>query len=149
MPNGPIHQAANVTLAATIGAFALREPLVLPVALGAISASAISPDLDISAFAPRGLWRTFWRPYERAFPHRSSSHIAVFGATTRLAYLLAIPAVVVWLVAPGLWTWLMGHWEIGLLYLVGLSLADALHLVMDVGQSRLKGRHWAGWHRKL
>lgn len=83
-----------------------------------------------------GFWDWIWLPYAYLIPrHRHwLSHAPIIGTALRLLYLLAIPAL--------LW-WVLGHiltlpalpqialspaalWALG-----GLALVDALHWVMD------------------
>ncbi len=149
MPSGRVHEASTIILSATIATFAIREPLAWPVAAGALTAIVLSPDMDgkFSRAAWRwGIWKAFWKPYEAAFPHRSASHIAVLGTLSRLVYLAALPATCLWLAG-----WTPPEWagKVALLFVLGLSLADALHLLLDIGASWGKGRHWSGWHTKL
>ncbi len=149
MPSGRVHEASTVLLATTIATFAIREPLAWPVAFGAATACIVSADLDMSntrAGNKWGIWKAFWKPYERAFPHRSASHIAVLGTLSRLVYLAILPATCLWLAG-----WTPPDWagKVALLFVFGLSLADALHLVMDIADSWRKGRRWNGWHSKI
>ncbi len=153
MPSGKVHALATVAAGGISGpalVFLAGLPIIQAVtfAAGCLAGLVLTPDLDVqhNVHADRVMrqsggtllgivWGTLWWPYARLIPHRSPlSHWPILGTALRLAYLLAVPALLWWGVnqiyplprlsrphLTPLWWWALG----------GLVLVDALHAVMD------------------
>ena len=134
MPSGRVHTVSTLALAAC------TVPLANPaLTVGILSGLVISPDLDVDhgfiglahlRRLPGGIvvsyaWRAFWYPYSKIVPHRSHiSHSIVFGTLARVGY-LSLPLLALSFFVPlTIPSWL-GWW------LIGLCLADGLHILMD------------------
>ena len=99
-----------------------------------------TPDMDINTRRPKRLagwlWVTFWRPWTRRVPHRSRlSHSLLFGTTCRLAYVLAVPALLL-LFPHSIFNWIWeGHQGLVLRVLetivMGAVISDTVHLFKD------------------
>ncbi len=152
-PSWRTHDAASLALACSLlyagarqGHFA--EGALL--AVGAVSALIIQPDLDQPYSMSRlrltrrfGILAQAWcTVYDRLFRHRGLSHVPVLGTLTRLTWLvlpLAVLAFLCYLSPPPIeWGWPV-LWWVG-----GLMLADTLHTAMDWGSTAVK--RW--WHKR-
>lgn len=147
MPNGRVHVAASVALAA-VSAAAGPPEWSLPLAAGALLGIPLSPDLDmqtrtVSERLPLigPVWQVLWYPYALAVKHRSwVSHMPVVSTAIRIGYLI-LALWVVWSLgqviggwqAPTLgemFGWLLDQpWFLAVF--IGLALSDALHVLMD------------------
>lgn len=135
MPSGATHRTATLALAPWIASGAwlvTADPLLATCAAGGcLVGLRITPDLDQDKHAP-----ILWRPYARAFVHRSVSHWPIVGTLSRLAYLWLIGQVATAAVClaagwPVLWLVPVGY-EAPLAFgAMGLMAADTLHGLMD------------------
>jgi len=155
MPSGKIHALATCIAAGAISPLIYLSGQSIPNALtfagGCIIGLLVTPDLDVrhwdthsktilrrSAGSLAGaLWNLIWLPYARFIPrHRHPlSHGPLQGTALRVAYLLALTALIWWLLGyvfpmpalshlaltPAIW------WALG-----GLALVDVLHWGMDM-----------------
>ncbi|MBN1859312.1 metal-binding protein [Candidatus Bipolaricaulota bacterium] len=111
----------------------------------------LSPDLDLQASRPMRRWgplRVLWAPYAAAFRHRRLSHHPLLGPTTRLAYLGAWIALIIWITAVALGrppsiSWPV--WPIMIAFLMGAYLPNEIHIGADWMVSAWKRR---GSHRR-
>ncbi len=166
MPSGKVHDW--VTVSTAIGAIPLTAmylpPETRPLAWLAIASYTfsgiwLSSDLDTrsSAYYRWGPLRILWYPYQKLVPHRSwISHGLGIGPLLRVAYLIGIVALLVWLVG-----WLLGRIGIALqvdaqswllhatdwvltyqrevlALVLGLVAGGAIHSLMDFVHTRLK-----------
>ena len=93
-------------------AFVRQDALL--VTAGALSGLLLHPDLDMSP-----------TPYGRVRKHRGLSHYPLVGTVDRVLWFLG-PVLVAWLLTGREVAWAgLGLW------LVGLTLADALHWLLD------------------
>lgn len=147
MSRGNTHALATIILAGAGGLVVhqLGHPIAHTAAIagGALAGLVLTPDLDLdegciandivrrtAGRKVERLWSLFWLPYSRLIRHRSHlSHLPLLGTALRLAYLLGLPLLLLWMAgqAPApqtvpVWAW----WATG-----GLVLADVLHYVMD------------------
>jgi uncharacterized metal-binding protein len=143
VPSGRTHLAIELGL---LGFYAI--PLLLLVRAGHIapwaaaafavsylfSSVLLSPDLDLARSRPARRWRAgrfLWFPYALVFRHRGLSHHLLLGPLTRIAYLGALLAFLLW--GAGLLTQeiRVPRWTVLVPVLVGLYLPNQVHIVMD------------------
>ncbi len=145
MPSGKVHDAFNLALLPL--AILTPKPLEpLPLAMGYIVGTMFfSPDLDLSksrAAARWGLLRVLWLPYAKVAAHRRISHVPVLGLILRTAYLCILCMVVlIFLIACGVNIRLAFHGALprhALSFIIGMLIADTLHIALDVLSSSLK-----------
>lgn len=95
----------------------------------------ITPDLDIESRAIKrwGALRTLWLPYKLLFKHGKSSHNIVYGAVVRLLYISLIILGVYYLLFRALPSNMMIlPFDIVLIFLIGIIIANALHVMLDM-----------------
>lgn len=116
MSSGKVHRRFNniFTVGATGGALVFGGlEAALPVFVGCVAGTAITPDYDLNANLPSSLltklpiistiWKGMWRPYQELLGHRSFfSHFPIVGTTGRILYLGAWIWFFLW-VASALW----------------------------------------------
>lgn len=162
MPNGPTHGLATMTLfvlgsgMAACAVISLSRPEAVAIPAGIFTALFVNPDLDyewtqghknvqkfggVSGGCLSALWFLFWLPYAKVMKHRGPSHWPIIGTLGRVAYMLALPSILVLTLAfydpqaaqamaltlapPAFMPW---FW----LWFAGLALADILHILMDM-----------------
>ena len=168
MPSGETHSKATLALAVTLTAAApLYLPHLGPESLalgpGCLVGLLIHPDHDVPhgniswrllrhyfGVLPAAFWTLVWKPYALSVRHRSLiSHSPVAGTLSRLLYLTLMLTVIFFPALTALaWS---GHgpelvrllgialaWPGTWWAVTGLTLADALHVAMDHGWSRLR-----------
>ncbi len=162
VPRGPVHESFNSLLILAEYVFTrsavangiLSESLVLSHVLGfAAGTYLITPDLDMAdrkAVTPLRFWgplRALWWPYGRAFKHRRLSHTWLLGPATRLAYLMALAALILALAArlksplPGLlFRWVGDHPGLVGAWVFGYFNAQWAHLIVDRVLGKPRGR---------
>ena len=137
MPSGRTHTMATIAL----GVGSLLTGQDTAVTVGILSGILLSPDLDVDEgnislahlrrvpFVGKTLalaWRFYWLPYALAAPHRSHiSHSLIFGTLARVGYILIPVLAINFIGVPLSIPAGFGMW------LIGLALADALHIFMD------------------
>jgi len=143
VPSGRTHLVIELVL---LGFYAIpllllvRSGRVAPWAAAAFTLSylfssvLLSPDLDLATSRPTRRWRAarfLWFPYALIFRHRGLSHHLLLGPLTRIAYLGALLALLLW--AAGLLTQeiRVPGWTVLVPVLVGLYLPNQVHIVMD------------------
>lgn len=131
--------------------------LAIAAALGTALGLIIDPDMDCNStlaqmnasrwrmmqlWRPVGyLWFALWYPYGVSFSHRGVSHTPIIGTATRLLYLAIFPSMLaVILAAAGVDVasplaaaadWVARHNNYFIVAIIGLSLSDIIHWVMD------------------
>ncbi len=154
MPDGKIHTITTTVAAGALGAgMAMGKqplPVALAVTLGCAAGLLLTPDLDIrhSTASQRlvrksggcligAAWAAFWWPYAHLLipRHRHPlSHLPLLGTTIRVAYLIAVPAVLWWMVGNFVTLPSLKLPQVGPLVwwgLLGLIISDMLHTLMD------------------
>ncbi|HEY9204324.1 MAG TPA: DUF2227 family putative metal-binding protein [Candidatus Methanoperedens sp.] len=106
-------------------------------ALGAgyyIGTDFITPDLDIESTAIKrwGRLKLLWLPYKWLFKHGQSSHNIVYGAVVRVLYIGLIVLGVYYLLFRSLPLEMIGLPAYVLIFLIGIIIANALHVILDV-----------------
>ena len=96
----------------------------------------LSPDLDhCSGAVPYRLWgilRWIWIPYQRLVAHRSWSHWPIVGTAGRLAYVAAIPVLIVCLTKhDASVAFVVGHWRHFVAAAIGTEIAALCHIAAD------------------
>lgn len=161
MPDGKTHAAATVGLFVIVSGFVAwgnlsiyempLESVALP--FGVISALIVNPDLDFGWTRSHRViyryggkliaitWWLFWLPYSKVMKHRGHSHWIVFGTAGRVVYMLFLPALAFLVMAfydPPAAEVLVKTFASPVpvacfsLWFIGLALADALHILMDI-----------------
>lgn len=101
MSSGKVHKKFNniFTAAATGGALVFGGfDAALPVFVGCVAGTVMTPDMDLNANLPRSfltnipiigrLWKGIWRPYQELLGHRSFfSHFPIVGSSLRVLYI--------------------------------------------------------------
>lgn len=150
MPNGRRHNIACATVAVSSASalFIYSPSAAFWCATGALAGLLLSPDLDIennsihhirkyAGLPASALWFIAWWPYRKLCKHRGFwSHAPVVSTAIRLLYLSALAFPLrYWLKFPlPTFTTGMGWW------ILGLTLADFSHFVLDYADSKLGGR---------
>jgi uncharacterized metal-binding protein len=98
------------------------------------SSVLLSPDLDLATSRSTRRWRAarfLWCPYVLIFRHRGLSHHLLLGPLSRIAYLGALLALLLW--AAGLLTpeIRVPSWTVLFPVVVGLYLPNQVHIVVD------------------
>lgn len=132
---GRIHRRSSVLVG--VLAFIVMMILCQHLALSAFVSISIviaeyyfSPDLDTRCRAIRswGLFGWIWKPYQKAFPHRSFfTHSPIVGTFIRLAYLspIWIPLV-----------FLTNGWYLFGIFAICLEFSANIHYLLDKVPSR-------------
>jgi uncharacterized metal-binding protein len=146
MPSGVVHTRTTSVAAVALPVFLwyVGQPLIAitSATLGCMTGLVISPDSDVdNGFIgfdtirrfygnPVAIaWRVFWWPYAKIVKHRSFiSHSFVIGTLIRLLYItLPILTIMTLLSIPIPQISL----ESVAWFVIGLSISDGLHIVMD------------------
>ena len=102
----------------------------------------VNPDLDLNTLFPKEnpkkwLWWFMWWPYSRLIGHRSPiSHWPIVGTIFRIMYIFIFWSIVSKLLAIDLET----TYPVVYGMLIGLSVSDTIHIIMDYTSTALK---WA------
>jgi len=103
----------------------------------------LSPDLDLHRSRASRRWgiaRVLWSPYACIFRHRGLSHHVLLGPLTRILYLGAMAAFVVWCVGLATGrprTLSLPAWPLVAAGLVGVFLPNLIHALTDSLVSRV------------
>lgn len=158
MPGFLGHTAGNaVVLAGTTAVMATQgwsAGDILTVDAGIVIANFIlSPDLDLFNSRSMDDWgwmRIFWWPYAKMVKHRDMMHTPVLGTSVRWIYMAIVLSIVIVPLAiilrrMNFSVTFKGDaddilWYIGYVadLLIGASLADAMHFLLDITTTRLK-----------
>ena len=94
----------------------------------------ITPDLDINSTVIKrwGWLKGLWLPYMWLFRHGKSSHNIVFGGVVRLIYIAFIAFFLYYLIFQALPPEAMIQTGYVLIFLAGILLANALHVILDM-----------------
>ncbi|KCZ73356.1 uncharacterized metal-binding protein [Candidatus Methanoperedens nitroreducens] len=144
MPNYNTHRTFNyaVFVAITVLLYILIGPALSAInlkyflALVAgyyIGTDFITPDLDIKSRVIRrwGALRVIWLPYMWIFKHGQSSHNIVYGAVVRMLYLGIIVLGVYYLIFRSLPPDTIISPVYIIIFLAGIIIANALHVILD------------------
>lgn len=97
----------------------------------------LSPDLDLHRSRASRRWgiaRVLWSPYASIFRHRGLSHHVLLGPLTRILYLGAMAAFVIWctgLAVGRSQTLSLPAWPVVAAGLVGVYLPNQIHTLAD------------------
>lgn len=141
MPGYNAHRLFNYTvfIAIIVGLF-IRDKtlidLIMLLALGAgfyIGTDFITPDLDTESTAIKrwGKLKIVWLPYKWMFKHGQSSHNIVYGAVVRILYISLIIFGVYYLLFKSLPLEMMVSSVYVFIFLIGIIIANALHVMLD------------------
>lgn len=99
-----------------------------------IGTDFITPDLDIESTAIKrwGRLKIIWLPYKWLFKHGQSSHNILYGAIVRVMYFSIIILGVYYLLFRSLPPETMISSIYVFIFLIGIIIANALHIILDV-----------------
>jgi uncharacterized metal-binding protein len=99
-----------------------------------IGTDFITPDLDIESTAIKrwGRLKIIWLPYKWLFKHGQSSHNILYGAIVRVVYFSIIILGIYYLLFRSLPPETMISSVYVFIFLVGIIIANALHIILDV-----------------
>ncbi len=142
MPAYDTHRVFNYLVFLVISVLFYRmnvfiTDLKLFLALGAgfyIGTDFITPDLDIESTAIKrwGRLKIIWLPYKWLFKHGQSSHNILYGAVVRVLYISVIILSIYYLLFKSLPPETMFSSIYVFIFIVGIIIANALHVVLDV-----------------
>ena len=137
MPSGKQHNYLNQTMLIILAGLAMfldlapetRELYWFGILGMMIGINYFGPDLDKNGtFQDQnyGMLHIFWDGYAWLFPHRGASH-DWFGIFTRLLYIVPLLVVIAW----KHFHWIQYNWPKPTAILVGIIIADWLHVLAD------------------
>lgn len=141
MPGYNVHRLFNYTvfIAIIVVIYVVDKTLInlkMLLALGAgfyIGTDFITPDIDIDSTAIKrwGRLKIVVLPYKWMFTHRQSSHNIVYGAVVRILYISIIILSVYYLLFNSLPPETMFSSVYVFIFLIGIIIANALHVLLD------------------
>ncbi len=142
MPDYNTHRVFNYLTFLVISVLLFKSQVVITdmrlfLALGIgfyIGTDFITPDLDIESTAIKrwGRLKIIWLPYKWLFKHGQSSHNILYGAIVRVAYFSIIILGVYYLLFRSLPPETMISSVYVFIFLIGIIIANALHIILDV-----------------
>ena len=142
MPDYNTHRAFNYLAFLVISVLLFKLQVVITdiklfLALGIgfyIGTDFITPDLDIESTAIKrwGNLKVIWLPYKWLFKHGQSSHNILYGAIVRVMYFSIIILAVYYLLFRSLPPEAMISSVYVFIFLIGIIIANALHIILDV-----------------
>lgn len=142
MPDYNTHRVFNYLAFLVISVLLFKLQVVITdiglfLALGIgfyIGTDFITPDLDIESTAIKrwGRLKIIWLPYKWLFKHGQSSHNILYGAIVRVVYFSIIILGVYYLLFRSLPPEAMISSIYVFILLVGIIIANALHIILDV-----------------
>ena len=109
-----------------------------------IGTEFITPDLDGQS-TPTQRWGFIWIPYRILRKHRGVSHNYVLGFIERITYLFLLISVIILLVKSDIYISSLKYimnpaiMAILLVIIVGIAIANGLHIFLDRVTSKIKG----------
>jgi len=150
MPLAPAHK--KLTIITSFAAFSLLLVKDIPVFVafeaGILTTLVINPDADLAqglgvigdfmgleAYEDEmihrfGLSRNHWRKY--GWKTVMGSHVPLIGSLFRLLPILILLSLTL------LWSFLQPYWYLLVVYLLGISLSDTVHIIADELTTRFK-----------
>jgi uncharacterized metal-binding protein len=139
MPGYNTHRIFNYLIFIAIAALALYESInlkqLLALSIGFyIGTDFLTPDLDTESTAIKrmGRLKILFLPYKWAFTHRQSSHNIVYGALVRILYISIIVLVLYYVLFKSFPSGTVFFSAYIILFLIGIIIANALHVLLDV-----------------
>jgi uncharacterized metal-binding protein len=139
MPGYNAHRIFNYAILIAIAALAWYESInpkqLLALSIGFyIGTDFLTPDLDTESTAIKRLGRLkiLFLPYKWTFTHRKSSHNIIYGAVVRILYISLIMLVLYYVLFKSFPSGTVFFSAYILLFLVGIIIANALHVLLDV-----------------
>jgi uncharacterized metal-binding protein len=114
--------------------FTLSPGILLAICLGFyIGTEFVTPDLDVNSAAYKrwGRLKILMLPYKWLFKHRETSHNIFYGAIVRIMYISVIILGFYYLLFKSLPTELDLSPFYGVIFLIGIISANALHVILD------------------
>jgi uncharacterized metal-binding protein len=154
MASGKNHRIINTVASVPITGGLIWSGVPIPLALSftvgyTIATFFINPDLDLisDGYNSWGIFRFYWYPYHKILAHRSFlSHAPVVGTLFRIVYLFSVPVLLLLFIGTAarnsvrdaLLAWVPQYIPYILMFILGMIISDALHLVLDVGSTSVK-----------
>ena len=139
MPGYNAHRLFNYAIFIAIAALAWYESIspkqLLALGIGFyIGTDFLTPDLDTESTAIKRLGRLkiLFLPYKWAFTHRRSSHNIMYGAVVRILYISIIILILYYILFKSFPSGTVFFSAYTLLFLIGIIIANALHVLLDV-----------------
>jgi uncharacterized metal-binding protein len=142
MPDYNTHRVFNYLAFLVISVLLFKLQVVITdvklfLALGVgfyVGTDFITPDLDIESTAIKrwGRMKVIWLPYKWLFKHGQSSHNILYGAIVRIIYFSIIIFAVYYLLFRSLPPETMISSIYVFIFLIGIIIANALHIILDV-----------------
>ncbi len=139
MPGYNAHRIFNYVIFAAIAALAWYESInpkqLLALSVGFyIGTDFLTPDLDTESTAIKrfGRLKILFLPYKWTFTHRKSSHNIIYGAVVRILYITLIMLVLYYVLFKSFPSGTVFFSVYILLFLIGIIIANALHVLLDV-----------------
>lgn len=142
MPDYNTHRVFNYLTFLVISVLLFKLQVVITdirlfLALGIgfyIGTDFITPDLDIESKAIKrwGRLKFIWLPYKWLFKHGQSSHNILYGAIVRVMYFSIIILSIYYLLFRSLPPETMISSVYIFIFLIGIIIANALHIILDV-----------------
>ena len=114
--------------------FSFSPGILLSICLGFyIGTEFVTPDLDINSAAYKrwGRLKFLMLPYKWLFKHRETSHNIFYGAIVRILYISVIILGFYYLIFKSLPPELDLAPAYGIVFLIGIICANALHVILD------------------
>jgi uncharacterized metal-binding protein len=114
--------------------FSFTPGMLLAIGLGFyIGTEFLTPDLDTNSTAYKrwGRLKILMLPYKWLFTHRKSSHNILYGAIVRILYISVIILGFYYLIFKSLPSELDLSPLYGMIFLIGIILSNALHVILD------------------
>jgi len=114
--------------------FNFSPGMLLAISLGFyIGTEFVTPDLDIDSAAYKrwGRLKILMLPYKWLFKHRQSSHNIFYGAIVRILYISVIILGFYYLIFKSLPQEFTFSYVYVIIFLIGIIIANALHVILD------------------
>lgn len=139
MPGYNAHRIFNYAILIAIAALAWYESInpkqLLALGIGFyIGTDFLTPDLDTESTAIKRLGRLkiLFLPYKWTFTHRKSSHNIIYGAVVRILYIGLIMLVLYYILFKSFPSGTVFFSAYILLFLIGIIIANTLHVLLDI-----------------
>ncbi len=151
MASGRTHELINLAVLPPVVYYLSPNDLISFLGGYFVGTFLLSPDNDIYNSKPNKRWkilRFIWTPYTKIFKHRGISHIPIYGTVTKMLYLIGIVLIIFFILE--ILNILKVHNQniniksillnpIFLSFIIGLILAEIVHIFTDIIYSTFKG----------
>jgi len=152
--------ALAITAASAVSSTVLyatgHEEVALGVVGGALTGYILTPDIDVNTMTYEEarmyrvfwllgvVWTSLWTPYATAFSHRGWSHTPIIGTLTRLAYILLVSTLIIWISrVPGLNPYALAEYAyynptVSISWFLLWACQDIVHYICDISSTAWK-----------